>query len=210
MRGSLVKWNYRGSSVVRLWLIFDPHHILQEPVECGVGSWVIGNLEQGLEQVGENVPIILHALVGLVNIKQSGDLDQSPHVVWVNIVLDGPLCQLVPFIQGPAVDEKHKCQVLVLGLLKIIENFIYWKNIDHQCNYPSSWTSLSTWTLRQGWTCQPCGRCSFLHGHPACPRLVHKQSGSWTRTLISLSPFMQTFSSPSFLRVFLIKPEKMF
>ena len=184
MRGSLVKWNYRGSSVVRLWLIFDSHHILQEPVECGVESWVIGNLEQGLEQVGENVPIILHALVGLVNIKQSGDLDQSPHVVWVNIVLDGPLCQLVPFIYG--------------------------KNIDHQCNYPSSWTSLSTWTLRQGWTCQPCGRCSFLHGHPACPRLVHKQSGSWTRTLISLSPFMQTFSSPSFLRVFLIKPEKMF
>ena len=44
-------------------------------------SWVIGNLEQGLEQVGENVPIILHALVGLVNIKQSGDLDQLPHVV---------------------------------------------------------------------------------------------------------------------------------
>ena len=58
-----------------------PHHVLREPVECGVGSWGTANLEQGMEQVGEHVLKILHALVGLENIKQSRDLDQPPYVV---------------------------------------------------------------------------------------------------------------------------------
>ena len=40
------------------------------------------------------------------------------------LMVDGPLCQLVPLLRRPAVDGEPEFQVLVLGLLHVVHHLV--------------------------------------------------------------------------------------
>ena len=76
-----------------------------------------GHLEQGLEEVGEEVLEAEDAVVELVDVEEPGHLDEPAGVVGVDLgvrhggglarthlVGDRPAGQLVPLIDGPATD----------------------------------------------------------------------------------------------------------
>lgn len=48
----------------------------------------------------------------LVHVVQARDLDQPAHVVRVELVVDDPLCELVPLVALPAVDANAPFAVL--------------------------------------------------------------------------------------------------
>lgn len=85
---------------------------------------VFGDLEQRPEEVVEDLREAAHQFVAFVDVKQPGDLDQPAHVVGVDVVVDGPLGQLVPLCRGPAVDGQPQLQVLVLGLLEVVHDLL--------------------------------------------------------------------------------------
>ena len=50
-----------------------------------VGVWIFGDLEKWLKQVSDDLLKILHQLVALVDIEQTGDLDYPPYVVRIHL-----------------------------------------------------------------------------------------------------------------------------
>ncbi len=51
--------------------------------------------------------------IRLVHVIQSRDLDEPSDVVRVELIVDDPLCELVPFVRGPTVDAESPFTVLI-------------------------------------------------------------------------------------------------
>jgi hypothetical protein len=96
---------------------------LKEDVKVRVARGVLGDLEQGLEDVLDDLLKVLDRLGGLVDVVQTRDLDQPTDVRREQLVVDHPVGQLVPLVLGTTIDRDTVLGHLVLALLQIRDDF---------------------------------------------------------------------------------------
>lgn len=97
---------------------------LKEDVKVGVAGRVLCDLEQRLEDVRDDLLEVLDRLGSLVDVVQTGDLDQPTNVGRKQLVVDHPVGQLIPLILGTTVDRDTVLGHLVLALLQIREDLL--------------------------------------------------------------------------------------
>ena len=67
----------------------------------------------------DNVFECFYGSVRLVNFVQTRNLDQPSHVVRIELVVDDPFRELIPFILGTAVYADPPFAILILALFEI-------------------------------------------------------------------------------------------
>lgn len=114
-------------AALSLGLIIDrveTNDSLEEDVEVGVAGRVLCDLEQRLEDVRDDLLKVLDRLGGLVDVVQTGYLDQPTNVGREQLVVDHPVGQLIPLILGTTVDRDTVLGHLVLALLQIRKDLL--------------------------------------------------------------------------------------
>lgn len=97
----------------------ETNDALEENMELGVARRIASDLEQGLEDVLDHLLKVLDSLGGLVDVVQTGHLDQPADVGREQLVVNHPGGELVPLVLGTAVDRDTVLGHLVLALLQI-------------------------------------------------------------------------------------------
>ena len=99
-------------------------HSLEEDVKLGVAGRILRHLKQWLEDISDDLLVVLHHAAGLVNIVKTRHLNEPANVGREELVVDNPGCELVPFLQGTAVDRNPPFYHLVFAGFQIRDHLL--------------------------------------------------------------------------------------
>jgi hypothetical protein len=88
-------------------------------VQLGVRGGVLRDLEEGLEDVLDDILEVVDQAAGFEHLVQARHLNEPADVVRDELVVHDPLGELVPLVGLAAVDGHTPLRVLVLGLLEV-------------------------------------------------------------------------------------------
>lgn len=88
-------------------------------MELWVARRVLGNLEEWLEEIHNDLLEIVHQSTRFVDIKQTRDLNKPADVVREQLVVDNPGCKFVPLVNGSAVNGNSPLNHLVFARFQI-------------------------------------------------------------------------------------------
>ncbi|KAH3683267.1 hypothetical protein WICPIJ_005736 [Wickerhamomyces pijperi] len=97
-----------GVDVVQLWVLLR----------------ILGDFEEWLEEVPQNVLERVYLVGLLVDVVQSWNLNQPSDIVTDQVVVNDPRSKLVPFINRTTIDGDTVLTHLILGVLQVTEDFL--------------------------------------------------------------------------------------
>ena len=100
------------------------NHSLEEEVERRVARGVLGDFVERPEYVDDDLFIGIHLFVGFVHAEESGDLYQPSYIVGDQLVINDPCRELVPFVNGSAVDGDPPFNKLVLAGFQVGDDLL--------------------------------------------------------------------------------------
>ena len=93
-------------------------------MEFGVARRVFGDFVERPEYIDDDLFIAVHLTVGFVHAKESGNLYEPSHIVRDQFVINDPSSELVPFIDGSAINRDPPFNKLVLARLQIGDDLL--------------------------------------------------------------------------------------
>lgn len=119
-------WELSVQSALRFALVInaiEANDSLEEDMKLFMAGRIFRNFEEGLKDVLDDLLKVVHQASRLVDIEQSGDLDEPPDVVREQLVVDNPCCEFIPLVECSSVNRDSPFNHLVLARLEIRDDF---------------------------------------------------------------------------------------
>ena len=93
-------------------------------MELRVARRVSGNLVKRLEYVDDDLFEGVHLFVGFIHAEQSRDLYEPSYIVRDQLVIDDPSSELLPFVNGSAIDGDSPFNKLVFAGFQVRDDLL--------------------------------------------------------------------------------------